>query len=344
VRGIGRFAFFEFPAQVTLPPDGALVLIGESAFQNSAIYEITIPRSVTAIGASAFRGSRLASLNFPTGALLERIEPFAFADTDLRELTIPARVTSFAGSAVDQLDRIAVADGGHFTVAGSLLLSKDKTVLVKGFGSSSELAVPPGIRIIASYAFSGLRTLTRVVLPQDLVRIERGTFVDTAIRVLELPAGVTVDPVAFERIQAVIWTPQNAVLREAIGYEGPARALLFTGDHQVLIRCFARARVVIVPAAVREIGRSSFAGVETVRLVECETGSRLAVVREEAFARSGLLTLRLPRGVERIEPGAVPLEVSVELEAGLVTPALEEAFVRWLAIRRTGADAGFPAE
>jgi hypothetical protein len=332
VTAIGPFAFSCFPAAVTFARDGSLKLIGASAFEKSSLTAVVLPASVVVVGASAFRGSRrLSAVEIPESSQLERIEPFAFADTDLATLALPATLASFSGSAVDQLSSIKAA-GRAFVVRGSLLLSDDGAVLVKAFGAAPAIAVPDDVRRIAAYAFAGLRTLTTVALPGGLENIDGAAFAGTAVRVLELPPNVRVDPSAFEGVQAVLWSPANYVLTES---------LLLAPERDVLVRGIVAARSVVVPASVRRIGPAAFAGVEKIRVVECEIGSVLEEIDGEAFARSGLLAIRIPPGVVKIAAGAIPLTAKVELEAGLATPALEEAFETWTAQRKAGEDAQF---
>lgn len=342
ISRIAPFAFAGFPADVTLSADGQLAVIGTSAFAGSCLVRIVIPRSVVNIGAAAFRGSHsLASVEFASGSSLERIEEFAFEDTALEKLELPERLAFFAGSAVDQLIRISLRGNTIFAINNSLLLTADQGTVIKAFGRSGELEIQETVSQIGSFAFSGLRTLTQILFKGKSLQIGESAFIGTAVRVLELPPDAIVDPKAFEGIQTVMWNPKDLVIREALNYDGPARTILFSSKLDVLVRCFARARTIIIPAFVEEIGRAAFLGVETVRAVECQAGSSLKVINDEGFARSGLRTILLPPSLVEIRAGAIPLDAEVELEAGLATEADEDEFAHWVALRKAGDDAKF---
>ena len=70
----------------------AVTSIGEGAFSNSNITEVTIPASVKDIGAYAFYNSKLASVTIPEG-----IEALGYASfgkcTALTSVTVPKTVT-----------------------------------------------------------------------------------------------------------------------------------------------------------------------------------------------------------------------------------------------------------
>jgi hypothetical protein len=344
VSAIGRFAFVNFGFGVHFSETSELISIGESAFENSQLITITIPISVRIIESSAFRGShQLSSVIFYENSSLEVIENYAFSKTNLIELTLPNKLERFSGSSVDQLNRISVLRNERFEVFGNFLLKSKSTILVKAFGESVKLEIPATVEIIESYGFSGLRTLTEVIFPNGLTRIERSAFSDTSIRILELPSTLLeIDPRAFEGIEIVLWNPKHFVIENALNYEGVAKSILLSEKMDILIRSFARARRIIIPSSVEEIGIAAFSGISSLRTVECETGSRLKIIREEAFVRSGLLTIELPPSLEIIKAEAIPLFTRIELESGLRNETAEEEFDIWIAMRKAGFDVSYP--
>jgi hypothetical protein len=214
---------------------------------------------------------------------------------------------------------------------------------VKGFGYDSQFEIPAQVEILGPYSLSGLRTVSRVVIPGGVRQLNECVFVGTGIRVISLPKTISADPRGFEGIQAVTWvespeanTPQFTV-RDVIGYAGHARSILCDLSRGSIIRCFARARVIIVPRDVVRIGHWAFSGVDTLRHLECEVASKLETIGVEAFHRSGLVSITLPGLIRHVATNAIPLSCTVELEAGLVTREAEDEFDRWLGLR----DAGF---
>jgi hypothetical protein len=347
VTEIGASAFVSFAGPIDLPD--SLLRISESAFAGSFITTITIPATVKLIATSAFRGSRLSQVTFAPGSALERIEGFAFSDTALSTITLPDNLEFVDGSAFEQLQEIAVPNNRFFIVDGRSLLRTDRPNLVKGFGYDPMFKIPEQVEEVGPYALSGLRTVTRVVVPPGLRQLGAFAFRGTAIRLLSLPDAIAADPGAFEGIQASPWksdasgqAPLRYRVRDAIGYDGPAREILYDLAEPILIRCFARARVIVIPRDVVKIGAWAFSGVETVRHVEPEPGSQLEVIEEGAFAGSGVLSITIPRSIKRIDAEAIPVSCTVELEIGPRSRAAEVEFERWLHFRRAGSNRAFP--
>ncbi len=89
--GTNAFGYAHSLQSITLP--NSLTSIGASAFNMSGLTSITIPDSVTSIGEEAFSGNySLQSITLPDS--LTSIGPSAFAGSGLTSLTIPDSVTS----------------------------------------------------------------------------------------------------------------------------------------------------------------------------------------------------------------------------------------------------------
>jgi len=84
--------------------------IGNEAFRNSQLTNITIPNSVTHIGAMAFSQNQLAGIDIP--ANLTHIGREAFADNQLTDLIIPNSVTHIGAMAFsrNQLTDVSVSN------------------------------------------------------------------------------------------------------------------------------------------------------------------------------------------------------------------------------------------
>ena len=96
VVDVGNHAFMNNQlTEVTIP--AGVTSIGISAFDGNQLTEVTIPVGVTSIGTAVFRGNLLTEVTIP--ADVTSIGQLAFSGNLLTELTIPAGVTSIGDSA-----------------------------------------------------------------------------------------------------------------------------------------------------------------------------------------------------------------------------------------------------
>ena len=137
-------------------------LLSERAFQFcNSLVSVTLPQSLTAVGAYAFYGcSSLTSLVFPAG--LQTVGDYALmACTRLQSV-------SFDG------------ENDHYTAENGLLYNKDKSVLLlyPAGKTESEFVVPDTVKEIAPNAFYYASRLESVTLPEGLQKIGSGAFLN----------------------------------------------------------------------------------------------------------------------------------------------------------------------
>ena len=102
-------------------------------------------------------------------------------------------VSELAFTGCGALAEINVTDKNRsFSSYGSLLLSKDGTVLVKcAEAAAGDLVIPEGVKKIASYAFCNCNKVSSIKLPQSLEEIEeRGIYACNGISELHFPKNV----------------------------------------------------------------------------------------------------------------------------------------------------------
>ena len=159
---IGTNVFYNcYKLQRITLPDG-LQKIGGSAFAASGLTSLTIPDSVTSIGAGLFTGcEHLSSVTLPKGlrAVSERLFTGC---TALKSVKLPDTVTSI----------------GDWAFSRSAIAS---------------ISLPSGLRQIGENAFSSCAALTSITIPAGVTEIKAYTFADcTALARAALPDSVTV--------------------------------------------------------------------------------------------------------------------------------------------------------
>lgn len=181
--------------------------IGYDTFANcSSLTTISIPRSVTSIGAYAFYSSGLTNLAIPSGVI--SIDQYAFwGCTRLSKVEIPSSVTSIANDAFygcSSLSSIAIPSSvtsiGSNTFANcsslskidvdsnnpsyasldGVLYNKDLTRLIQypAGKSGASYEIPESANTIGSYAFYGCPSLTSMTIPESVTSIKSNAFRD----------------------------------------------------------------------------------------------------------------------------------------------------------------------
>jgi hypothetical protein len=169
---------------VTIP--ASVTSIGASAFRGcTSLTSITIPTSVTSIGTSAFRGcTSLTSITIGTG--VTSIGESAFYDcTNLISVTIPASVTSIGNEAFrgcTSLTDITIP-AGVTSIGQSAFFNCT---------SLTSITIPAGVTSIGEYTFRGCTSLTSVTIPESVTSIGIDAFENcTSLTSVTIPEGVT---------------------------------------------------------------------------------------------------------------------------------------------------------
>lgn len=89
--------------------------IGDSAFANTYITNITIPKTVERIDAAAFMGSSLEKITFESGSKLSYIGGLAFEECDLGNVYLPNNNISIGTVASDDGNAFGIGDKKIFT-------------------------------------------------------------------------------------------------------------------------------------------------------------------------------------------------------------------------------------
>jgi len=215
-------------SDVTLPSDWTK--IPNNFFAGSTIESYVVPRQITEIGDSAFKGcSSLTSLTFESGSQLTQIDANAFRDdVALTSVKIPATVTALGSyafgycKALSSLDltgcgkigSTAFNEDGPFDGCTSLtsvtIPSSMTEIGYRLFKNSAltSIVLPNTVKVINSNAFENCDSLTSVTFAsgtQQLTKIGSSAFLSCkALTSIILPATLTnIDSNAFDSCTAL---------------------------------------------------------------------------------------------------------------------------------------------
>jgi len=165
--------------------------------------EISIPDSVTCIGAGAFNGCNgLTDVTIPDG--VASIGDYAFAwCNSLTDVTIPDGVTSigdYAFAWCSSLTDVTIPDGvtsiGDYTFAwcdslASVTIPDGVTSIgdyaFTGYNRLTDVTIPNGVTSIGDYAFAWCNSLASVTIPDSITSIGEGAFSGCGLMDVYLP-------------------------------------------------------------------------------------------------------------------------------------------------------------
>ncbi len=193
---------------LTLP--SSITSIGAYAVTNTSIDSIVIPTNVTSIGNYAF-GNSFSLKSLTLNNKLQTIGEGAFiACTNLPELNIPASVTSIGNKAFrscTSLSSITVASGN--TVYDSrndanALIETSSNKLITG---TYETTIPSTVKTIGEYAFAFNQLLYSIELPEGITNVDTMAFygVQNLMQIIMPTTLTTIGTEAFS------YTPANLV-------------------------------------------------------------------------------------------------------------------------------------
>ena len=178
-----------------------LKTIGNTAFQNAPLTEVSLPDSVTSVGSGAFTNTEKATTHIEKVKLskgMTAIPASMFTNQKVKNVEIPEGVTSigsraFAGNRVETLK-----------ISGTVEKIDDYAFWNN---QMKELEIPGNVKTIGKYAFQRTQdyieaTINKVVLHEGLESIGKKAFYQTLTaecKTIDLPTTVRVlDATAFE--------------------------------------------------------------------------------------------------------------------------------------------------
>ncbi len=187
---------------IALP--GTLEYIGDEAFFNYNLPDITLPESLKHIGNGAFRQSRLLSVTLPDS--LQTMGDGVFQSSGfLRKATLPRSLKELPKMSFfycENLSEIDFPEGfeaigefalGHCGFESITLPSSLQRMDYYAFGGNEKLlgiAIPDSVTQMGMYIFSGCTALKEATLPSGTMTIPDSIFSDcTALRKVIIPEG-----------------------------------------------------------------------------------------------------------------------------------------------------------
>lgn len=179
----------------TITFTGFISEIGDEAFKGcSNLQTITIPETVTTIGADAFRGTGLKGIEIP--ASVEEVGIGAFADCpELADITVSEAneyLDSRGGcnAIIETKGNVLIAGCKSTTVPDGIVEIAEQAFY--GCEGLENITLPDSVNILGEYAFYGCEGLTFAMLSQAIGEIAEYTFYGcTGLERVALPGGLT---------------------------------------------------------------------------------------------------------------------------------------------------------
>ena len=246
ITEVGAYAFYYSFCQTLKLPE-SLEKIGEYAFYYSLQknprgvwgdietrpeWMLKLPENIKCIGDHAFENGIIDDYEWEIPKNLEYLGDYAFGELWNNDLNVPKNLKYFGKAAFSSnapyLGMITVdEENEYYAAVDGVLYSKDKTVLVmypvqrKG----ESYTVLPGTKEIREGAFGrnnliimGLirfGELKRLIIPEDVEKIETHAFVSCVLDLLELPCSLEiVEENAFDRMPSSVRTNSTVGVKE----------------------------------------------------------------------------------------------------------------------------------
>ena len=267
---------------------------------------LTVPNTVKSIGWDAFKNSAtLTGVTIPSS--VTNIGPSAFGScSNLSSVTIPNSVTSIGSSAFGGTPWQANYPS-DFVIAGDGILISYK-------GTSSNLSIPDGVKVINDFLFNRNTSLTRVTIPSSVTSIGIEAF-NGCTNLFSVTIPSSVKSIGKGAFIGTSWLDRNG------------SDFMIVGDG-VLLKCSSPLSAVTIPNGVKSIGYNVFwmnTGLKSI-----EFPSSLTSIGDWAFSFcTGLTSIILPSGVTSIGNYAFyacSSLVSIVASAGITAIANDWAF------------------
>ena len=240
----------------------------------------TIPSSVKVIGENAFEKSAIKKIDIPS--TVERIEPCAFIDSSLEEVTIDAKyVGSLSFVGCDNLNEVSINSN----------VSKIESNAFESLTNLKNLNLVNGIKEIDSYAFYGTAIET-LSIPRSLTSIDSTSFMDCS-----KIARITVDSLnekydSRNNCNAIIDKTNDELI---VGSSG---SVIPNGVKAVGEYAFTKRGIneINIPSTVEKVKEAAFANCKELETLTIESGL-VSILDYGFYGCSGLKRVVLPNSL-----------------------------------------------
>ena len=240
--------------------------IKDRAFQHCAnLTDVSIPNSVTRIGANAFYGCGFTNITIPNSVTIIGSAAFAYC-TELTSIIVPSSVINIESAAFEECSGL------------------------------SSVMIQEGVTSIGDWAFEGCRQLLSITIPEGVTSIGSWAFGRCYhLASVSIPSSVnSIGITAFEdcdSLEEIIIADGNPTYKVEDG-------IIFSKDGTQLVFCpSSKNGSYAIPRGVTEIMERAFSCTELTRVTIPNT---VTTIGAYAFYQSHLEKLNLPRSVEVI--------------------------------------------
>jgi len=269
----------QLPAQI----NGKTVTeIGENAFDNKGLTNVTIPANIKSIGFAAFSRNKLTSITIP--GTVDIIGNSAFSSNPLTSIVIQDGVKEIGESAFVQTTRFNedVSKVDNVIIPGSVKKIGTEAFYRSRIGS---ITISAGVQSIGEKAFMG-NQLKSVVIPEGITEIGKQAFYENFITSVSFPASlkkIGEDAFRVNKIQSLSLPPNLANLGEYV----------FSGN---------KLTEITIPASLKKISPEAFAEneIERITISEGVTTIGAGAFRKNKISDNRFVSTLLPASLEAI--------------------------------------------
>lgn len=270
VEQIGDNAFRYATSLNSLSIPGSVTVIGAEAFFGCSLKDLTIPNSVVTVGDGAFGSSGLISVDLPAG--LTEIGNDLFSQSSITKLAIPGGVTNVGHDAFNLCAGLT----------NLIIPSKVQSIGIQAFAGCTSLTnvtFGSGVRCIFVSAFAGCSGLTNVSIPASVTNISWTAFAScTSLTNFSVDSSNA----NYQSLGGIVF---NKLATELVAY--PA----------------GRAGPYAIPSGVTNVQGGAFAG--CTKLSDVVIPGSVRIIEPDAFGYCLSLTnLYIPDSVTSIGSGA----------------------------------------
>ena len=316
VVAIGNNAFQNNKVIGSVVVSDTITSVGDFAFDNCTnLYLIEIPDSVTSIGDAAFAQSGLTSLTLPRSVTVLGAA-FLFGSEGVKELTIPKSVTNMGSNKwYNNAQRWGSLDGSFI----EKLLFESGIAGVPDYAANgatklNQVIIPESATSIGKCSFSGCTNLEYIGIPDSVTEIDHAAFANSGLQSLKLPKYLVKMGAALlfgtEGVKEITIPRTVKEMNHNYWYNNGQRFGALNGSYieklvfeegcteisDYAVNEAKRVRQVVIPDSVTMIGRRAFSFCES--LEEINIPNSVTEIGDAAFANSGLKVLLLPKNLE----------------------------------------------